>query len=76
MPLHIHTCLVGTILFFTVCTIEKIKQVIEPIDGMFNIQNEFCFYRKSAPYDAYDLVDFDIPVGTNGDCYDRCCIDF
>jgi len=27
--------------------------------------------RKSAPYDAYDLVDFDVPVGTNGDCYDR-----
>ena len=23
------------------------------------------------PYDAYDLVDFDVPVGTNGDCYDR-----
>merc|ERR1711910_33919 len=28
--------------------------------------------RKSQPYDAYDLVDFDVPVGTNGDCYDRC----
>lgn len=27
--------------------------------------------RKSAPYDAYDLVDFDVPVGVNGDCYDR-----
>ncbi|XP_011685049.1 PREDICTED: NADH-ubiquinone oxidoreductase 49 kDa subunit [Wasmannia auropunctata] len=27
--------------------------------------------RKVAPYDAYHLVDFDIPVGTNGDCYDR-----
>lgn len=27
--------------------------------------------RKVAPYDAYDLVDFDIPVGVNGDCYDR-----
>merc|ERR1712193_373324 len=27
--------------------------------------------RKSQPYDAYDLVDFDVPVGTNGDCYDR-----
>jgi NADH:ubiquinone oxidoreductase subunit D len=27
--------------------------------------------RKSQPYDAYDLVDFDIPVGVNGDCYDR-----
>ncbi|XP_054002292.1 NADH-ubiquinone oxidoreductase 49 kDa subunit isoform X1 [Hylaeus anthracinus] len=27
--------------------------------------------RKVAPYDAYDLVDFDIPIGQNGDCYDR-----
>uniref|UniRef100_A0A1B6C2M5 Complex I-49kD n=1 Tax=Clastoptera arizonana TaxID=38151 RepID=A0A1B6C2M5_9HEMI len=27
--------------------------------------------RKSQPYDAYDLVDFDVPIGTNGDCYDR-----
>lgn len=27
--------------------------------------------RKSQPYDAYDLVDFDVPVGLNGDCYDR-----
>lgn len=27
--------------------------------------------RKAQPYDAYDLVDFDIPVGLNGDCYDR-----
>ena len=27
--------------------------------------------RKSEPYDAYDRVDFDIPVGKNGDCYDR-----
>jgi NADH dehydrogenase (ubiquinone) Fe-S protein 2 len=27
--------------------------------------------RKSQPYDAYDLVDFEVPVGTNGDCYDR-----
>lgn len=27
--------------------------------------------RKEAPYDAYDQVEFDIPVGRNGDCYDR-----
>ena len=30
--------------------------------------------RKSQPYDAYDLVDFDIAVGINGDCYDRYLI--
>ena len=27
--------------------------------------------RKKQPYAAYDRVDFDIPVGTNGDSYDR-----
>lgn len=27
--------------------------------------------RKSQPYDVYDRVDFDIPVGKNGDCFDR-----
>lgn len=30
--------------------------------------------RKAQPYDAYDLVDFKIPVGVNGDCYDRYMI--
>jgi NADH-quinone oxidoreductase subunit D len=27
--------------------------------------------RRSQPYDVYERVDFDVPVGTNGDCYDR-----
>ena len=27
--------------------------------------------RKTQPYDVYDRVEFDIPVGVNGDCYDR-----
>lgn len=27
--------------------------------------------RKHQPYAAYDKMDFDIPVGTKGDCYDR-----
>lgn len=27
--------------------------------------------RKSQPYDKYDEVEFDVPVGSNGDCYDR-----
>ncbi|WP_428970225.1 NADH-quinone oxidoreductase subunit D [Sphingomonas sp. Xoc002] len=30
--------------------------------------------RRSQPYDVYDRMDFDIPVGTNGDCYDRFMI--
>ncbi|OUU78637.1 MAG: NADH-quinone oxidoreductase subunit D [Gammaproteobacteria bacterium TMED78] len=27
--------------------------------------------RKIFPYEVYDLMDFAIPVGSNGDCYDR-----
>jgi NADH-quinone oxidoreductase subunit D len=27
--------------------------------------------RKSQPYDVYAKMDFDIPVGKNGDCFDR-----
>jgi NADH-quinone oxidoreductase subunit D len=27
--------------------------------------------RRSQPYEVYDRMEFDIPVGTNGDCYDR-----
>lgn len=27
--------------------------------------------RKAQPYDIYDQLEFDIPIGKNGDCYDR-----
>ncbi len=27
--------------------------------------------RRSQPYEAYNDFDFDIPIGKNGDCYDR-----
>lgn len=27
--------------------------------------------RKAQPYEVYDKLDFDIPIGANGDCYDR-----
>jgi NADH-quinone oxidoreductase subunit D len=27
--------------------------------------------RKKQPYEVYDRMDFDIPVGVNGDTYDR-----
>ena len=27
--------------------------------------------RKSQPYDCYEQLDFKIPIGKNGDCYDR-----
>lgn len=30
--------------------------------------------RKSQPYECYEELEFDIPIGKNGDCYDRYCI--
>lgn len=30
--------------------------------------------RKSQPYECYDQLEFDIPIGKNGDCYDRYLI--
>ena len=30
--------------------------------------------RKSQPYEVYDKLNFDVPAGTNGDCYDRYLI--
>ncbi|HXV25518.1 MAG TPA: NADH-quinone oxidoreductase subunit D [Alphaproteobacteria bacterium] len=27
--------------------------------------------RKAQPYDVYERMEFDVPVGKNGDCYDR-----
>ncbi len=30
--------------------------------------------RKSQPYECYEKLEFDIPIGKNGDCYDRYLI--
>ena len=30
--------------------------------------------RKSQPYEIYEKVQFDVPVGSNGDCFDRYLI--
>ncbi len=30
--------------------------------------------RKAQPYECYEEMDFDIPIGKNGDCYDRYLI--
>jgi NADH-quinone oxidoreductase subunit D len=30
--------------------------------------------RRAQPYECYDELDFDIPIGKNGDCYDRYLI--
>ncbi|MHB1635983.1 NADH-quinone oxidoreductase subunit C/D [Acidiferrobacter thiooxydans] len=31
-------------------------------------------FRKKQPYSGYDQFDFDIPIATHGDCYDRCWV--
>ena len=28
-------------------------------------------FRKKQPYSGYEQFDFDIPIGRNGDCFDR-----
>lgn len=30
--------------------------------------------RKNRPYSGYDQFDFEVPLGTRGDCYDRCAL--
>ena len=30
--------------------------------------------RKARPYECYSEMDFDIPIGKSGDCYDRYCV--
>jgi NADH dehydrogenase (ubiquinone) Fe-S protein 2 len=30
--------------------------------------------RKTQPYEVYDSLDFEVPIGTSGDCYDRYLI--
>ena len=31
-------------------------------------------YRKNRPYSGYENFEFDVPIGVNGDCYDRAAI--
>jgi NADH-quinone oxidoreductase subunit C/D len=31
-------------------------------------------FRKRQPYSGYEQVDFDVPVGKNGDCFDRATV--
>ncbi|KAL2899294.1 NADH dehydrogenase [ubiquinone] iron-sulfur protein 2 [Bienertia sinuspersici] len=43
--------------------------------GPYPFQPGVCWdLQRAAPYDVYDQLDFDVPVGTRGDRYDRYCI--
>ncbi|KAK9986350.1 hypothetical protein SO802_031301 [Lithocarpus litseifolius] len=43
--------------------------------GVLGLEDRVCWdLRRAAPYDVYDQLDPDVPVGTRGDHYDRYCI--
>jgi len=42
------------------------------VSGVLLRGSGVCYdLRKAQPYELYDSVKFNVPVGTNGDCYDR-----
>lgn len=42
------------------------------VSGVLLRGSGICYdLRKAQPYELYDSVKFNVPVGTNGDCYDR-----
>jgi NADH-quinone oxidoreductase subunit C/D len=45
------------------------------VTGPFLRSTGFAWdWRKARPYAGYDQFEFDIPVGANGDCYDRAIV--
>lgn len=42
--------------------------------AMLRASGVFSDLRKNQPYEIYDELHFDVPVGTTGDSYDRYCI--
>ena len=67
-------------------SINRMKNFFFFCQKFIRMSHDICFFfsgvmlrgsgikwdlRKTQPYDAYDLVEFDVPIGTNGDCYDR-----
>lgn len=45
------------------------------VTGPFLRSTGFAFdWRKARPYGGYDLFEFDVLYGTNGDCYDRAVV--
>ena len=45
------------------------------VTGPFLRSTGFAFdWRKARPYGGYDQFEFEVPYGTNGDCYDRAVV--
>ena len=42
--------------------------------AMLRASGVFSDLRKNQPYEIYDELHFDVPIGTTGDSYDRYCI--
>lgn len=42
--------------------------------AMLRASGVFNDLRKAQPYEIYDSLQFDVPIGTTGDSYDRYCI--
>ncbi|MEJ2516947.1 MAG: NADH-quinone oxidoreductase subunit D [Methyloceanibacter sp.] len=59
---------------------DPFLKVCDDIEGLltdnriFKQRNVDMDLRKSQPYECYDELVFDIPIGKNGDCYDRYLI--
>lgn len=55
-----------------VCVVKKEDAIDWGFTGpMLRASGVAWDLRKSQPYEIYSELDFEIPVGTNGDCYDR-----
>ncbi|KAG6585931.1 NADH dehydrogenase [ubiquinone] iron-sulfur protein 2, partial [Cucurbita argyrosperma subsp. sororia] len=54
---------------------QRRKGCLSLVGASENDSSWVCWdLRRAAPYDVHDQLDPDVPVGTRGDCYDRCCI--
>src|SRR3989344_3443455 len=60
----------GSLLDFIDDFTQRFPKLVDEYETLLT-DNRIWDLRKHQPYDVYDKLDFDIPVGTNGDCYDR-----
>src|SRR2546425_1091466 len=70
---------IGAMTVFLYCFRER-EDLMDCYEAVSGARMHAAYYRpggvdwdvrKKQPYAVYDRVEFDIPVGVNGDCYDR-----